>query len=213
VLLLPFLRRFLPWMLPYNRPRPSRGSPRLLLTLLTVALLVLWRWSRRPAGAGLALPQAPEATPALPARPEVPVAAPSTPAERVPAARAADQPAAERPTAAARPRLEPVEVVEPVVEDPAAAPGAVPPPAGPDNLQAIEGIGPRINGLLHEHGILTFAQLARTDLARLREILDEARLRYIKPDTWPEQAGLAAAGRWDDLKALQSQLKGGARQD
>jgi hypothetical protein len=31
------------------------------------------------------------------------------------------------------------------------------------------------------------------------------------PSTWPEQAGLAAAGRWSELEVLQEELKGGRR--
>jgi hypothetical protein len=37
----------------------------------------------------------------------------------------------------------------------------------------------------------------------------QPRLRLANPTTWPDQAGLAAAGEWDRLKALQDGLKGG----
>ena len=84
----------------------------------------------------------------------------------------------------------------------------------PDNLTRIEGIGPKISGVLQAAGILTFAQLADTDPARITEILvaeDERLGRIAKPDTWPEQASLAAAGKWDELASLQNSLKGGRR--
>ena len=84
-------------------------------------------------------------------------------------------------------------------------------PTPPDDLKRIEGIGPKIASLLQNAGIATFAQLAATDVARLREILDAVNLRIANPTTWPEQAALAAAGNWEGLESLQSELKGGRR--
>ena len=84
-------------------------------------------------------------------------------------------------------------------------------PTQPDDLKRIEGIGPKIASLLQDAGIATFAQLAATDVARLREILDAVNLRIANPTTWPEQATLAAAGNWEGLESLQSELKGGRR--
>lgn len=62
--------------------------------------------------------------------------------------------------------------------------------AAPDNLTKINGVGPKVASLLQENGIQTFAQLARTDVARLQAILDKAGSRYrlIDPTAWPEQA-------------------------
>ncbi|MBL7064715.1 MAG: DUF4332 domain-containing protein [Anaerolineae bacterium] len=94
----------------------------------------------------------------------------------------------------------------------AAAPVARPAPPTPDDLKRIEGIGPKISGVLQAAGITTFAQLAATDVSRLRQILTEAGLAALAdPSTWPEQAGLAAAGKWDALEVLQDELKGGRR--
>jgi predicted flap endonuclease-1-like 5' DNA nuclease len=85
-----------------------------------------------------------------------------------------------------------------------------PPPAQPDDLTLIEGIGPKISGLLQAAGITTFAQLAAAEVSRLRQLLMEAGLATLAdPTTWPEQASLAADGDWETLKALQDQLKGG----
>lgn len=85
------------------------------------------------------------------------------------------------------------------------------PAATLDDLKVIEGIGPKIATLLQEAGILTFAQLAESEVDRLREILRGAGLAFADPTTWPEQARLAAAGDWEGLKALQQKLKGGRR--
>jgi predicted flap endonuclease-1-like 5' DNA nuclease len=94
-------------------------------------------------------------------------------------------------------------------------PSAVEPPEAEvppsDDLRRIDGIGPKISDLLQSAGITTFGELADADVADLRTILQEAGIRIADPTTWPEQAELAAAGEWDALKALQSQLKGGRR--
>lgn len=93
-----------------------------------------------------------------------------------------------------------------VADVPAEAPREV-----ADNLVKIEGIGPKINDILHEAGIYTFADLAKTEVERLREILLAAGLRVNDPTTWPEQAALAAAGKWEEFQALQDELDGGRR--
>ena len=85
--------------------------------------------------------------------------------------------------------------------------------ASPDDLTRIEGIGPKISSTLQEAGITTFSQLAATEMDRLEEILQGANLRLANPDTWPQQAKLAAAGEWDTLQVLQDELKGGRRVD
>jgi ribosomal protein L30 len=87
----------------------------------------------------------------------------------------------------------------------------VPAAAAADQLELIEGIGPKIAALLHQAGIRTFRQLAATDEARLQALLDAAGLAVADPATWAEQAAFAAAARWDELKALQEQLTGGRR--
>ena len=83
--------------------------------------------------------------------------------------------------------------------------------AGDDNLKRIEGIGPKIESVLKDAGIATFAALAGSDEAALRGVLEAAggRLRSHDPTTWPAQAALAAEERWDDLKELQDRLAGG----
>src|SRR5690606_2579263 len=72
-----------------------------------------------------------------------------------------------------------------------------------DNLENIKDIGTKIACVLKAAGITTFAQLASTEIARLSEILLAADLRMANPETWPEQASIAAAGNWAELKQLQ----------
>lgn len=83
--------------------------------------------------------------------------------------------------------------------------------AAGDDLKKIEGIGPKIAELLNAAGIQTYADLAGTDIEKIKEVLDEAGSRYKMhdPTTWPEQAQMAADGKWDELKELQENLKGG----
>ncbi|GAB3034239.1 hypothetical protein GCM10027285_16330 [Oleiagrimonas citrea] len=80
-----------------------------------------------------------------------------------------------------------------------------------DDLTKIEGIGPKIGEVLAGQGVDSFAKLAETSVEKLSEILHEAGSRYAShdPGTWPQQAELAAAGKFDELKALQEELKGG----
>lgn len=89
------------------------------------------------------------------------------------------------------------------------------PPAAsdkPEPLKKLEGIGPKTQTALHEAGITTFAQVAEMTPDAIRVILDDAGLpKVINPATWPEQAALAAAGDWDALTALQTELSGGKR--
>jgi predicted flap endonuclease-1-like 5' DNA nuclease len=83
----------------------------------------------------------------------------------------------------------------------------------PDDLTKIEGIGPKIEQVLADAGITTFAQLAATPAPQLREILNAAGSRYriTDPTTWPDQAALAAAGDWAAFNELVGKLKAGRR--
>jgi predicted flap endonuclease-1-like 5' DNA nuclease len=85
-------------------------------------------------------------------------------------------------------------------------------PPTPDDLTIIEGVGPKVAELLHENGIMTFAQVADADVEHLRQILRGAGLPMIMPDSWPEQAQLAAEGQHEKLKDLQSALRAGRRE-
>jgi predicted flap endonuclease-1-like 5' DNA nuclease len=84
-------------------------------------------------------------------------------------------------------------------------------PPTADDLTKIEGIGPKISGWLKEGGITTFAQLAAVTPEEIAQVLLDAGHHIANPNTWPEQAALAATGQWDELATLQSSLKGGRR--
>lgn len=102
---------------------------------------------------------------------------------------------------------------EPAVIDIAAARAAGFNLTGPDDLEIIEGIGPKIAELLHANGVKTFAQLANMSPADIQPILDKAgpSFRMARPETWPEQADLAARNHWRALLLLQQSLTGGVR--
>ncbi len=74
-----------------------------------------------------------------------------------------------------------------------------------DNLQVVEGIGPKIEGLLKEAGINSWAALAGAAPETLLKILDEAgpRYRMHNPERWSHEARLASEGKWDDLIQFQ----------
>ena len=80
-----------------------------------------------------------------------------------------------------------------------------------DDLTKIEGIGPKIKGLLYEAGIYTFRQLSESSVGTIAAILQKAGKRYQmhNPATWPDQAAMAADGRWEALKKWQDELDGG----
>ena len=80
-----------------------------------------------------------------------------------------------------------------------------------DDLKKIEGIGPKIEELLQNAGILTYQNLHETEADKIREILAEAGNRYKMhdPTSWPKQAGMAANGEWDALKEWQDSVQGG----
>ncbi|MFK7732075.1 MAG: hypothetical protein AB8B48_10710 [Pseudomonadales bacterium] len=82
---------------------------------------------------------------------------------------------------------------------------------GPNDFTVVEGIGPKINDLIHNDGIDTFFELGNTTVERLQDILDRAGKNYAlaKPGTWPEQASMAAQNKWTELKKWQDELDGG----
>ncbi len=99
---------------------------------------------------------------------------------------------------------------------PKAAPVAKKTPAkkvAANKLTKVEGIGPKIEGLLKDAGIVTFADLAKAKTTKLKTILEAAGSRYQMhdPSTWAEQAKLAAKNDWASLEKLQVELKGGKR--
>ncbi len=102
-------------------------------------------------------------------------------------------------------------VAEKAVTSAAGARGASATTAVKDDLQVIEGIGPKVEGVLNDADIETYRRLGDSSTGELRGILDKAGPAYkvIDPDSWPEQARLAADGKWDELKEFQEYLVGG----
>ena len=148
-----------------------------------------------------------EETPVAEAAPEVEAAVEETPAEVVAAAPPAEEAPAEEPVAAA-PAVE--------EENPKTSKSEkITLPSGKkikvDDLKVVEGIGPKIEGLLNEAGITTWAELAGAPTEKVQAILDEAgpRYRMHDPATWAKQAELADNAQWAELEEYQDRLKGG----
>ena len=80
-----------------------------------------------------------------------------------------------------------------------------------DDLKIIEGIGPKIESLLNESGITSYADLSNSKLSKLKSVLENAgsRFKMHNPKTWAAQAEMAANGEWDALKKWQDELDGG----
>jgi predicted flap endonuclease-1-like 5' DNA nuclease len=59
-----------------------------------------------------------------------------------------------------------------------------------DDLEQIDGIGPKVAAVLRQAGITTFDQLAAADPGQLKAVLVSANPRYrmFDPSTWPDQA-------------------------
>ena len=103
------------------------------------------------------------------------------------------------PTAKAQPKAAPVKKTTKVSATKA------------DDLTKIEGIGPKIAGLLRADGIATFVDLGKAKKTVLKGILEAAGKRYQMhdPTTWAQQAKLAVKADWAKLNKLQEELKGG----
>ncbi|MDQ6472926.1 hypothetical protein RB619_19985 [Flavobacterium sp. LHD-80] len=80
-----------------------------------------------------------------------------------------------------------------------------------NDLKAVEGIGPKIEELLHNAGINTWKKLSETSATKLQAILDAGGESFSlhNPGTWTRQAELAYSGKWKELKEWQDILDGG----
>ncbi len=83
-----------------------------------------------------------------------------------------------------------------------------------DDLKIVEGIGPKIEEILHAAGIDSFATLASKTAEEIREILlaQGSRYKMFDPETWAEQAQLAADGKMDELETLKKALNAGKKE-
>lgn len=129
--------------------------------------------------------------------------------------------AAEEPTPEPEPGPEPVPVL--VAAEPVAAAATFEPvaaqavaavatlePETPDDLERIEGIGPKMAGALHEAGIRTYTQLAAADEATLRHAIESHGMRFAPSIvTWGRQAQLLADGDEEGFADLTRRLVAG----
>lgn len=80
-----------------------------------------------------------------------------------------------------------------------------------NDLTLIEGIGPKIQEILNQSEIYTFAELSASSYDKIKKILLSAgpRFNIHNPKTWIDQASLAMGEKWDELRTLQNVLKKG----
>jgi predicted flap endonuclease-1-like 5' DNA nuclease len=103
----------------------------------------------------------------------------------------------------------------------ASAPGGPDRPGGPDapdapddDLERIEGIGPRIAEVLRSQGIRTFARLAASTADELRAALERGGVRFAPSHTtWAAQARYLAGGDEDGFLGYTGLLVGGREPD
>lgn len=84
---------------------------------------------------------------------------------------------------------------------------------GKDDLEIIEGIGPKIAKVLIDNGITTFAQLAAAKADDVSAMLKASGGRFSLANTasWAEQAALLRDGKMEEFKKLTDELVGGVR--
>jgi predicted flap endonuclease-1-like 5' DNA nuclease len=81
-----------------------------------------------------------------------------------------------------------------------------------DNLQRLEGIGPKISTVLVAAGIRTYGDLAACDEATLNDTLRKGGVRFAPSvSTWTTQAELLAQGDEAGFTALTKELVAGRR--
>lgn len=80
-----------------------------------------------------------------------------------------------------------------------------------DDLKKLEGIDSRIEKLLNEAGIKSYAKLATMDRNHLKSLLEKggSQFKMNEPKSWPYQAELAAKDNWNRLKEYQEFLLNG----
>ena len=96
----------------------------------------------------------------------------------------------------------------------AEAAAVIPAPKGSkDNLEIIEGIGPKIAKVLVDGGISTFALLASAKADDVTAMLKASggRFSLANPASWAEQAALLRDGKMAEFKALTDALVGGVK--
>ncbi len=80
-----------------------------------------------------------------------------------------------------------------------------------NDLTIVEGIGPKIQELFHNHDVNTWKALSECTIDKCEDVLKSGgdRFKMHNPGTWPEQSKMAYEGRWADLLKWQDELDGG----
>ena len=80
-----------------------------------------------------------------------------------------------------------------------------------DDLQIVEGIGPKIEGLFHNYNIKTWKALSRTSVSKCIEVLQSGgeKYRVHDPSSWPMQAKMCYENKWKELYRWQVEHKHG----
>jgi large subunit ribosomal protein L21 len=84
---------------------------------------------------------------------------------------------------------------------------------GKDDIEIIEGIGPKIAKVLIDNGITTFALLAAAKAEDVSAMLKASggRFSLANPASWAEQAALLRDGKMEEFKKLTDELVGGVK--
>ena len=100
-----------------------------------------------------------------------------------------------------------------VVKATAPVVSAIPSSSGKDDIEIIEGIGPKIAQVLIANGISTYAQLADAKADAMTAMLKASggRFSLANPESWAEQAALLRDGKINEFKALTDALVGGVK--
>jgi large subunit ribosomal protein L21 len=85
--------------------------------------------------------------------------------------------------------------------------------AGKDDIEIIEGIGPKIAAVLATNGITTFAALASAKADDITAMLKASggRFSLANPASWAEQAALLRDGKMEEFQKLCDALVGGVK--
>jgi large subunit ribosomal protein L21 len=84
---------------------------------------------------------------------------------------------------------------------------------GKDDIELIEGIGPKIAKVLADNGITTFAKLADAKADDITAMLKASggRFSLANAASWAQQAALLRDGKMDEFKKLCDELVGGVK--
>jgi predicted flap endonuclease-1-like 5' DNA nuclease len=73
-----------------------------------------------------------------------------------------------------------------------------------NDLKIVDGIDPKIEKLLNDHGITDWAKMEMVDMNTLNNLLQSSGYANLNPQSWPYQSSLARQGKWEELKTFQA---------